>query len=155
MWRIMRRLNPRRFQSEDQFGPQVLVLITTGRKSGRLHRTPLQYELIDGRYYIGSARGIEADWFCNLLVDSKVRFELLGVEHHAFAEAITDPVRIADFLELRLENNPRMIGLMMRLEGLPKDFTRAQLEEFASQKAIVVLHPETDNQDPITFPTIE
>ena len=148
MWRIMRRLNPFiswRFRSESKIGPPVLVLITTGRKTGRPHRTPLQYELVDGRYYIGSARGTQADWFCNILANSDVRFELKGVEHHAYAETITDPALIADFLELRLEQHPRMIGLLMRLEGLPKGFTRAQLEEFASQKALVVLHRLTDN----------
>ena len=148
LWRIMRFLNPfisRRFRSEKQIGPNVLVLVTSGRKSRRPHRTPLQFELIDGQYYIGSARGTLADWYCNIRADPVVKFELKGVIHHAEAEAITDPARIADFLEFRLERNPRMIGMMMRLEGLPKGFSRTQLEEFASQKALVILHPHTDN----------
>jgi deazaflavin-dependent oxidoreductase (nitroreductase family) len=143
----MRWLNPfisRRFRSGRKIGPSVLVLITTGRKSGKPHHTPLQYELVEEKYYVGSARGILADWYCNILADPVVKFELKGVEHNADAEVITDPGRIADFLEFRLERNPRMIGIMMRLEGLPIRFTRAQLEEFSSQKALVILHPRTD-----------
>jgi deazaflavin-dependent oxidoreductase (nitroreductase family) len=116
------------------------VLITTGRKSGRPHRTPLQYELLDGAYYVGSARGTQADWYRNILVDPKVTVEIAGREFSAQAEAITDPVRIADFLEIRLERHPKMIGAMMRFEGLPAVFSRAELEEFTSHKALVALH---------------
>jgi deazaflavin-dependent oxidoreductase (nitroreductase family) len=143
LWRIMRRLNPfisRRFRSERKIGPPVLVLITTGRKSGRPHKTPLQYELLDGTYYVGSARGTQADWYRNILGDPKVTVEIAGREFTAQAEAITDPVRIADFLEMRLERHPKMIGAMMRFEGLPAVFSRAELEEFVSHKALVALH---------------
>jgi deazaflavin-dependent oxidoreductase (nitroreductase family) len=142
----MRRLNAmisRVFRAKRKFGPPGLVLITTGRKTGRLHQTPLQYELLDGSYYVGSARGIDADWYRNILANPEVKFILEGMEYSAFAEAITDPERIADFLELRLERNPFMIGLIIRLEGLPRGFSRAQLLEFASEKAIVVLNPHS------------
>jgi deazaflavin-dependent oxidoreductase (nitroreductase family) len=116
------------------------VLITTGRKSGRPHKTPLQYELVDGVYYVGSARGVQADWYRNILGDPKVTVEIAGREFSAQAEAITDPVRIADFLEMRLERHPKMIRAMMRFEGLPAVFSRTELEEFASHKALVALH---------------
>ena len=149
-WRLMRRLNPlisRRLRSKRKFGPSVLVLVTTGRRTGKPHRTPLQYELINGLYYIASARGPEADWFCNILAEPNVRFELEGVTYNAKAETITDPVQIADFLELRLDRNPRMIGLMLRLEGISRDFTRTELEEFSRQKALVILHPRGEILD--------
>lgn len=148
VWRVMRRLNPfisKRFSSSRQTGPDVLVLVTTGRKSGQPHRTPLQFELIDDLYYVASARGTQADWFLNILVNPLVKFEYKGVEHNAKAEAITDPVRIADFLELRMEHNPRIIGTLMYLEGLPWGFNRAKLEEFACHKALVILHPYLEN----------
>ena len=38
-------------------GKIILLLTTTGRKSGLKRITPLQYEEIDGKYYLGSARG--------------------------------------------------------------------------------------------------
>jgi hypothetical protein len=50
-------------------------------------------------------------------------------------------MRIADFLGLRLERHPRMIGRLMRLEGLPSNHTRADLEAFAVDKAMVVIRP--------------
>ena len=46
---------------------RVMMLLTSiGRKSGMPRVTPLQYEEVDGDYYIASARGWEADWFKNI-----------------------------------------------------------------------------------------
>ena len=52
---------------------------------------------------------------------------------------ISDPAKIADFFQLRLERNPRMIGALMRAEGLPRKHTRADLEKFAADKAVVMI----------------
>jgi deazaflavin-dependent oxidoreductase (nitroreductase family) len=144
IWRIMRWMNPRllaRFRSGGKPGALVLLLTTTGRVTGRDHVTPLQYEQLDGSYYVGSARGVKADWYCNILTNPEVTVEIAGEVFPAHAQTITDPVEIADFLELRLRRRPRMIKSLLRLEGLPGKFTRAELEEFAGKKAVVVLHP--------------
>ena len=143
LWHFMRWLNPRissRFRKGRKASQLVLVLTTTGRNSGRPHKTPLQYELVEGIYYVGSARGVQADWYRNLENEPKVTIEIAGTEFSAQAEAITDPVRIADFLEMRLERHPKMIRAMIRIEGLPAEYSRKELEEFASHKALVALH---------------
>ena len=143
VWRVMGWLNPRissRFRMGKKASKLVLVLTTIGRKSGRPHKTPLQYELLDGAYYVASARGTQADWYRNILGDSKVTVEIAGREFSAQAEAISDPVRIADFFEMRLERHPKMIRTMMRIEGLPAGYSRKELEDFASNKALVALH---------------
>ena len=36
-----------------------------------------------------------------------------------------------------------MIKILLRLDGLPFKYTRPEMEEFASQKAIVALHPRS------------
>ena len=144
VWRVMGWLNPRiarRFRSGKKPSQLVLILTTTGRKTGHPHKTPLQYELLDDSYYVASARGIQADWCRNILVNPLVKVEVAGREFLAQAEVISDPEQIADFLELRLERHPRMVKALMRFEGLPAVYSRAELEEFASHKAIVALHP--------------
>jgi deazaflavin-dependent oxidoreductase (nitroreductase family) len=126
------------------FGPRrvVLLLTTTGRKSGQPRVTPLQYEEVDGVYYIASARGPQADWFKNILANPQVRVQIRNREFDALAEPVTDPVRIADFIELRLRRHPQMIRLIMHFfDGLPLRFTRAQLEDFCQQKALAILRP--------------
>ena len=126
------------------FGPRriVLLLTTTGRKSGLPRVTPLQYEEVDGAYYIGSARGPEADWFKNILANPQVHVQIRERKFDALAEPVTDPVRIADFIELRLCRHPLMIRLIMHFfDGLPLRFTRVQLEDFCKQKALAILRP--------------
>ena len=143
-WRLMRRMSTRVIRLVAAgHGPAkvVLVLTTTGRKSGLPRQTPLQYEQVGDDYYIASARGPQADWFRNLQANPRVEVLLQGRQFPAQAQAVTDPSRIADFLALRLERHPLMVGLIMRLEGFPLRYTRLDLEKFAAGKALAVLHP--------------
>jgi deazaflavin-dependent oxidoreductase (nitroreductase family) len=127
------------------FGPRrvVLLLTTTGRKSGLPRITPLQFEQVDGDFYIASARGSDADWFKNILANPQVHVQVRDQEFNAIAEPVIDPLRIADFIELRLRRHPVMIRLIMHLfDGLPVRYTRADLEEFCKEKVLVILHPD-------------
>jgi len=96
----------------------------------------------DGDYYIASARGRDADWFKNIVANPKVHVQIRDREFDAAAEPVTDPSRIADFIELRLKRHPIMIRLIMHLfDGLPLRFNRTYLEKFCQEKAMVILHP--------------
>ena len=142
-WRRMRAISGRLISLlERGRGPKrlLLLLTTTGRKSGLPRLTPLQYEEHEGIIYVASARGQQADWFKNLEANPQVHFQIRGETFVAVAEPITDPKRIADFLELRLRRHPVMIRVIMFAEGLPFRFSRADLEEFSRDKAIAALH---------------
>ncbi|KAA3654882.1 MAG: nitroreductase family deazaflavin-dependent oxidoreductase [Chloroflexi bacterium] len=120
----------------------VLLLTTIGRKSSLPRVTPLQFEKVDGAYYIGSARGQDADWFKNILANPNVQVNIHDREFNAIAEPITDPSRIADFIDLRLHRHPIMVRLIMHLfDHLPLRFTRIDLEQLSKGKALVILHP--------------
>ncbi|HSB02723.1 MAG TPA: nitroreductase/quinone reductase family protein [Anaerolineales bacterium] len=123
-------------------GKFILLLTTTGRRSGRKRVTPLQYEEIDGLYYLGAARGLKADWVRNIQSCPEVEIRV-GVRHfYGFAEVVNDPARFADFMEVRLERHPRMIGLLMeKAHGLPRRPSRPQLEQLAVDEAMVIVHP--------------
>jgi len=123
------------------YGRLVLLLTTTGRKSGLPRVTPLQYEEIDGCFYIGSARGTRADWYRNIVADPKVKIRVKARQFEGTAEPVTDPGRIADFLEYRLAKNPRMIGFIMSREGVSKNPSREELEKHAEGKAMVIITP--------------
>jgi deazaflavin-dependent oxidoreductase (nitroreductase family) len=145
MYHYMRGLNMRMMENYKRgFGPTrvVMLLTTIGRKSGLPRQTPLQYEEVGSDYYIASARGPDADWFKNIRANPKVHFQIRDREFDATAEPVTDPVRIADFIELRLSRHPVMIRLIIHLfDGLPLRFNRSELEEFCQEKAMVILHP--------------
>ena len=128
------------------FGPLVgriiLLLTTTGRKSGLKRVTPLQYEEIDGKYYLGAARGLKADWVRNIQANPNVEVRVKNRHFVGSAEVVTDPTRISDFLEVRLQRHPFMIGLIMqKAHGLPKRPNREQLEKLAESEVMVVISP--------------
>ncbi len=142
LYRILRKLNPRVARNYQKgIGPRrvVMLLTTTGRKTGQPRVTPLQYEELGGCYYVGSARGAHSDWFRNILACPQVEVQIGEQRFSGTAEAIRDPARIADFLEYRLKRLPLFIGLLMRLEGLPLFYRRADLERFAAKKTMVVI----------------
>jgi deazaflavin-dependent oxidoreductase (nitroreductase family) len=132
------------------FGPTgiVLLLTTTGRKSGLPRVTPLQFEDVDGTIYIGSARGKESDWFKNILANPQVHVQIKKREFDATAEPVSDVKRVADFIELRVKRHPIMLRFIMFIaDGLPPNFNRIQLERYCSNRTMVILHPVLKNYD--------
>ncbi len=125
-------------------GRLVLLLTTTGRKTGLPRVTPLQYEEIDGAIYLGSSRGQKADWFRNIVANPHVEVRIKSRRFRGLAETVTDPPRIADFLEVRLKRHPKIIGAILRQEGLPAQPDRTQLEAYAAKLAMVVIRPEAE-----------
>jgi deazaflavin-dependent oxidoreductase (nitroreductase family) len=120
----------------------ILLLTTTGRISGKPRITPLQYELIDGIRWVGSGWGKDADWLKNVRLAPSVNVQVGGDRYSARAEMIEDPVRVADFLELRLTRHPIIVGLIMRVQGLPVRYKRSDLERIAADIIIVKLIPD-------------
>jgi len=123
-------------------GRIVLLLTTTGRKSGKQRVTPLQYEEVDGLYYLGAARGLKADWVRNIQANPQVELCVGAKRFHGCAEVVNDPSKFADFMEVRLARHPRMIGLILeKAHGLPRRPSREQLEGLAANEAVVIVHP--------------
>ena len=141
-WRLMKfgnRRVVRQFGAGFKGGDMVLLLTTTGRKSGLPRTTPLQYEDVDGVIYVASARGQKADWFCNLVAHPQVEVQIRAERFRALAEPITAPARIADFLEARLQRHPRMIRAMLLMHGIVGRPDRAGLERLAAELALAAL----------------
>jgi len=122
----------------------ILLLRHTGRKSGKQYATPLQYEKIDGAYYIGAARGANADWFRNVQANPIVEVSVGRKRFKAMAEPVTDAERVADFLAYRLKRHPLMIGLMINMYKLPMKPSREQLLELGRTTALVIIHPQEE-----------
>jgi deazaflavin-dependent oxidoreductase (nitroreductase family) len=130
-----------------KYGPKfrgyrfILLLTTRGRKSGLPRTTPLQYEEDQGLYYVGSARGVQADWVRNILAYPEVNVQVKERRFPARAEVVTDNGRVIEFLRMRLKRHPLMVGLIMRLDGLPVRYTQLDFVEYAADKAFVILYP--------------
>lgn len=123
-------------------GDVILLLTTTGRKSGKPRVTPLQYEEIDGKIYLGAALGQKADWFRNIQANPKVEVHVKSQYYSGLAETITDTKQIADFLEVRLRRHPRMVGSMLRAEGIKMPPERRDIERYSTQLTLVAIKPD-------------
>lgn len=123
-------------------GRIILLLTTTGRRSGLKRVTPLQFEKIGDVYYVGAARGVKADWVRNIQACPKVKVRVGARSFQGTAEVVTDPARFADFLDIRLQRHPFMVGLILeKAHGLPRRPSREQLEELGRTEAFVILRP--------------
>ncbi|WP_350339649.1 nitroreductase/quinone reductase family protein [Actinotalea lenta] len=142
VWRTMRRLN-RRVASlvASGRGPRrtVLLLGTTGRRTGLRRVTPLQFERTGEGYVVASARGERADWFRNAVADPHVTLQVGDRTLTGVARPVLDRGEIADVLELRRRRHPVMIRLIMMTEGVAPWARRPRLERFAAGKAVLAI----------------
>lgn len=143
-WRLFHFLPPRLAYSlglGSMVGGFVLLLHTTGRKSGRRRTTPLLYDEIEGVYYIATARGRKADWYRNAVATPKVEVEIGSRRFEGLAEAITDEGRVLHFLERRLALRPRVVGLFLWLAGIGSAPSRQDLERYAQSRGLMAIRP--------------
>lgn len=121
----------------------ILLLKTTGRKSGRRRVTPLQYEEIEGCFHLGAALGQKADWVHNIQANPQVEIQVKRRRFAGRAQIIQDPSLIADYLEVRLQRHPKMVGAILRSDEVPFPPSRRDLEDYARRLLVVVIHPKT------------
>jgi deazaflavin-dependent oxidoreductase (nitroreductase family) len=121
-------------------GKFILLITHTGRKSGKRYVTPLQYEKIEGAYYVAAGRGTGADWYRNIQADRRVHVQVDRTAFDCTAEPVTDPERVADFLEYRRRHHPLMIGMIMKFaHRLPMHPSRKQFLDLAASTPLVIL----------------
>jgi len=69
----------------------ILLLRTTGRKSGLVREAPLGYTVIDGRVVVVAGYGRGSHWFRNAIADPAVEVLLPGALFAGRADEITEP----------------------------------------------------------------
>jgi len=121
-------------------GGIILLLTTTGRKSGLPRTTALQYEKCGGDFLVASFRGTQADWYRNLAAYPQAVVQAGRRCLEVQARLSSDPLELADFLRLRLERHPRMVGTILRFEGVQMG-DEAALSTAAARLALAVLSP--------------
>jgi deazaflavin-dependent oxidoreductase (nitroreductase family) len=122
-------------------GRLVLLLTTTGRKTGNLHTIGLQYEFINGRYYVGAADGERADWYRNILKEPRVKIQVGKHRYEAIAIAETETEKASDFLQYRLKKHPLMIRAIMRMDGFKGRIEGDAIRQYAAKIKVVTITP--------------
>ncbi len=70
---------------------QIMVLVHTGRKSGKKRQTPVNYAIIDGDIYCTSGFGAGSDWFKNIRLNPQVEVWLPDSWWAGLAEEVIEP----------------------------------------------------------------
>ncbi len=96
-------------------GKSTMLLVTRGRKSGRLRRFPVGYFRIDGNIHLLSGWGRDANWYKNLQANPgevwlQIGFRTFPVQ----AQVLEDPAEIRRTIECLIiespENARRLFG---------------------------------------------
>jgi deazaflavin-dependent oxidoreductase (nitroreductase family) len=122
-------------------GKMILLLTTTGRKTGLARTTPVQYEKINEEYYVGAVNGLKSDWVRNLQADPCALVQVKNQVFEAAAEIITDAEQIMDFLVYRLKKHPLMLRLILKADGCSFHPDDLELLNYAGRLTLVRLHP--------------
>jgi deazaflavin-dependent oxidoreductase (nitroreductase family) len=69
---LLWRLGLGGYGNNTRWGGSIMVISHTGRKSGLLRRTPLNYAIVDGEIYCTAGFGAGADWYRNILKNPRV-----------------------------------------------------------------------------------
>jgi deazaflavin-dependent oxidoreductase (nitroreductase family) len=71
-------------------GKWLLVLTTTGRKSGLPRHTMVEYHVVNGKKYAPSGFGARSQYYQNILADPRVTIQTAGGTERAKAVRVTD-----------------------------------------------------------------
>lgn len=114
-------------------GDEIMVITTTGRKTGRSFSTPIGY-LRDGSSVIALTSRNASDWYKNALKSRQVRLEIKGKTYLAQATPIDDPDERKSIFERYRQERARYFR---RLFGVPADASREELEKALESRRLI------------------
>ncbi len=72
------------------FSGYIMVVKTTGHKTGRVRYVPVNYAILDGSVYCLAGFGAASHWYRNVQANPSVELLLPGRSIHGVAEEVTD-----------------------------------------------------------------
>jgi deazaflavin-dependent oxidoreductase (nitroreductase family) len=117
-------------------GSQLLILTTTGRRSGLRRHTPLLYMREGNTYYLISEAGTHADWYRNMAKNPNVEVQVGRQRFAATAERVRDLQLIAQVMRT-FNRFSRAAGQMFY--GIPRHASDQELQGLAPQRVVVAI----------------
>jgi deazaflavin-dependent oxidoreductase (nitroreductase family) len=93
----------------------LMVITTTGRKSGKQIARPIGYQA-DADSFLAFNIGGQSNWYKNMLSNPKVKLEIQGKTHHATGAVLTDDAEILAAIELYKTHQPSTLTRFFKLE---------------------------------------
>ena len=116
-----------------QASESLMVITTTGRKTGKQHSTPIGY-LRDGDRMIAINPRGRSNWYKNVLANPAVTLNIKGRDIQARGEHLTDEAEIDRLFELYRTTKPDVVR---RLFGVPVDAPEEALTQARDSRRFV------------------
>ena len=116
----------------------IMVLYTTGRKSGKIRLSPMNYALADGFIYCLAGFGAGTDWLANLKANPSVEVHLAGTALRGDAEIVTEPEE-AQRAFIRVMHNCGFDSLLVGLN--PLTLTDEKILQKRGPEVVVRIRP--------------
>jgi deazaflavin-dependent oxidoreductase (nitroreductase family) len=115
-------------------GGRIMVLVHTGRKTGKRRYTPVNYAIVDGELYCTAGFGQISDWYRNLRADPRVEVWLPEGWWAGIAEEVTDPqARLYPMRQVLIGS-----GVVAPLMGVhPQRMSNAELAEVTADYRLI------------------
>lgn len=132
-------------------GPRLLLLTTTGRRTGRPRSCGLNYARDGDVVYVISGWGPGADWYRNLVAEPRVRVQIGERIWAARAAAVDDAERRRAAVRLLRgsagrQGPPKVLRPALGLIGLDYDAELRELDDDAAGMPVVALVPVEDRE---------
>ncbi|MBN2391979.1 MAG: nitroreductase family deazaflavin-dependent oxidoreductase [Anaerolineae bacterium] len=126
-------------------GKGVLLLHTTGRKTGKHRITPLEYrhDPVADTYTVMAGWGGKTDWYRNACANPHVYIQVGRRAVHATARPVSRGA-VAHMLAEMIQINPRALQMFARWSDEPVDGSMDSLRKLAVHYPSLVLHPVDD-----------
>ncbi|MCM8748033.1 nitroreductase family deazaflavin-dependent oxidoreductase [Thermomicrobiaceae bacterium CFH 74404] len=116
----------------------VMLLTTTGRKTGLPRTTAVSFMPFADRWIIFSGFGIHSNWYRNILAHSEVTVRIGNRRWRATAHVVEDPARRRELM-LRMRDYSRRCGPPIALRPLLRAL---RLFDYDAEIALAVAHAE-------------
>ena len=121
---------------------RILILTTSGRKTGLARKTPLEY-VYDPQgniYTLSAGWGGTSDWFRNLLANPSAHIQIGKQGYACRAEVLPAEAVIAE-LKVYTQRNPFARSMFSRWIGQPFDDSEESYQKVADFMPMVELYP--------------
>lgn len=127
---------------------QVLLLTTTGRRTGKPRRTPLGYTYDSElqAYVVVAGWEGKTDWYRNLKANPQVKVQVGRSRFECRAQMLSKPERMR-LLEEYVELNPFAVGMLEYLTGVRYDGSQDSVESLVAHLPAVAVSPGSGRSD--------
>lgn len=116
---------------------QVMIITTTGRKSGKPFSTPIGF-LRDGNSYLALNNGGRSNWYKNVQQNPEVTLEIKGQIIRARGEPVTDKIEKHKIFKMYLQERASNFE---RYFGVPANAPKEALNEARDSREFMRFYP--------------